>query len=171
MVHRPPESQRIADWRWRLLLGLALLLIAFGLQKSQGSRAETTRDGEAPTKSWLEMDLRWEPAGQLGQGIYANGGPEARFSAAKAVSEGGGAEGLVEPRLAVFTARPLDLNRIDFDTLRVLKGVGPKMAAAIIAYRQNHGPFRRLGDLLEVKGVGPAKFKELSRCLALKSGD
>lgn len=169
MVNKPAELVSFADWSWRLLIGLALLLIAFGLQKRQGRRVETTRNGVVPTKSWPAMDLRWEPAGQHGQGIYANGGPEARFSAAEVVSEEGGAESLVEPRLAVFTARPLDLNRIDFDTLRVLQGVGPKMAAAIIAYRQNHGPFRRLEDLLEVKGVGPVKFKELSRRLAVKS--
>jgi competence ComEA-like helix-hairpin-helix protein len=151
------------DWRGRLLIGLALLLIAVGHQKFQGSTTETTSKALEMKEAWVEMDLRWEPQGRLGQGIYVDSGKDTRLSDAEERRLG-------EPRLAVFTYRPLDLNRIDFDGLRVLKGVGPKLATAIIGYRQNHGPFGRIEDLLEVKGVGPAKFKELSRSLVVSGG-
>lgn len=169
MFKKTSEVVNFADWRWRLLLCLALLLIAAGMAKGYGSGVETTSKVSVTPESWLEMGLRWEPEGRLGQGVYANGDKDARLSAAMVVGEGAGEKSPAEPRLAVFIFRPLDLNRIDFETLRVLKGVGPKMAAAIIAYRQNHGPFLRIEDLLEVKGVGPAKFKVLCRSLAVKA--
>lgn len=35
-----------------------------------------------------------------------------------------------------------------------LDSIGPKKARAIIQYRQQHGDFKRIDDLLEVKGIG-----------------
>ena len=157
----------MVDWRWRLLFVLALLLVATGVLRNHLSRTQGPRSpGETP-RCWLELDLRWESEGPHGQGIYSAGGREISSAVIPAAGEAIAAS-LVEPRLAVLTFRPLDLNRIDFDTLRVLKGVGPKMAAAIIAHRRNHGPFQRIEELLEVKGVGPAKLKFLRRNLAVR---
>ncbi len=42
--------------------------------------------------------------------------------------------------------------------LEELPGVGPATAAAIVAHRRVHGPFRRVEDLLEVKGIGETKL-------------
>lgn len=51
---------------------------------------------------------------------------------------------------------PINVNQADQLTLsRALKGVGPKKADAIIAYRTDNGPFKRLHDLLQVRGIGP----------------
>lgn len=155
------------DWRWKLLCGLALLLLAVSaMPAGDGLIVSPAGRGETPA-AWSDMDLSWRSEGLRGQGIYS---PEVTGSRSVAdLEEAGAEEGLVEPRLAVLTYRPMDLNRVDFDTLRALKGVGPKMAAAIVAYRRSHGPFRRIEELREVKGVGPAKFKLLSRSLAVKS--
>ncbi|MFB5189988.1 ComEA family DNA-binding protein [Alicyclobacillus fastidiosus] len=49
----------------------------------------------------------------------------------------------------------IDLNTADEATLETLPGVGPKRAEDIVAYRQSHGPFHSVSDLLQVKGVGP----------------
>ncbi|SDK02674.1 competence protein ComEA [Ferrimonas sediminum] len=35
-----------------------------------------------------------------------------------------------------------------------LKGVGTRKAEAIVAYREQHGPFTELAQLAEVKGIG-----------------
>ena len=56
---------------------------------------------------------------------------------------------------------PLDLNTATAEQLEELPGVGPSTAAAILAYRQQHGPFRSVDQLLEVRGIGEARLAEL----------
>ncbi len=52
-------------------------------------------------------------------------------------------------------AERVDINRADAATLaRVLEGVGPNKAKAIVEYRRRHGPFRRPEDLARVRGIG-----------------
>ena len=58
-------------------------------------------------------------------------------------------------------AAPVDLNRAAAADLDTLPGVGPATAAAIIAWRQENGGFRRVEDLLEVPGIGPARLERL----------
>ncbi len=53
---------------------------------------------------------------------------------------------------------PIDLNAADATQLDVLPGVGPTTAKAIVAYRNAHGRFRSVTDLLAVPGIGPAKL-------------
>lgn len=55
----------------------------------------------------------------------------------------------------------IDVNTADAASLsRHLKGVGEKKAQAIVAYREEHGPFRSLRDLEHVKGIGPALLRK-----------
>jgi competence protein ComEA len=57
--------------------------------------------------------------------------------------------------LASFGALAVDVNNADAATLAAeLQGVGPAKAAAIVAYREANGPFKRLKDLTKVKGIG-----------------
>jgi competence protein ComEA len=55
-------------------------------------------------------------------------------------------------------APPLDLNQATLEQLEALPGVGPTTAQAIIDYRSRHGPLSSVDDLLEVRGIGPAKL-------------
>ncbi len=48
----------------------------------------------------------------------------------------------------------IDINRATAEELDKLPGIGPTRAAAIIAWREEHGPFRYPEDLLQVKGIG-----------------
>lgn len=56
---------------------------------------------------------------------------------------------------------PLDLNTATAEQLEDLPGVGPSTASAILAYRQEHGRFRSVDELLEVRGIGDARLAEL----------
>ena len=47
----------------------------------------------------------------------------------------------------------VDLNTSDAETLQTLPGIGPAKAAAIIAYREEHGPFAALQDVANVPGI------------------
>jgi competence protein ComEA len=42
-----------------------------------------------------------------------------------------------------------------------LPGIGPSLAKEIIAYRESHGAFATVEDLLLVPGIGPAKLASL----------
>jgi competence ComEA-like helix-hairpin-helix protein len=56
---------------------------------------------------------------------------------------------------------PLDLNAADSAGLERLSGIGPYMAARIVAYRTRHGPFGTPDDLLKVGGIGPATLARI----------
>jgi len=55
----------------------------------------------------------------------------------------------------------VNLNTADAATLDTLPGVGPATAAKIIAWREQHGRFEAIEDLLDVGGIGEAKFDSL----------
>ncbi len=56
----------------------------------------------------------------------------------------------------------VDLNRATAAELEQLPGIGPSLAAAIVTWRTDHGPFKRIDDLLDVPGIGPAKLGSLA---------
>ncbi len=56
---------------------------------------------------------------------------------------------------------PLDLNRASAAELERLPGIGPALAARIIAYRDSVGRFRAVDDLDRVRGIGPALLERL----------
>ena len=55
----------------------------------------------------------------------------------------------------------LSLNNATAEELTELKGVGEVTAQAIVAYREEHGGFKDVEELLEVSGIGPAKLAQL----------
>jgi competence protein ComEA len=57
---------------------------------------------------------------------------------------------------------PIDLNTADATALDSLPGVGPVMAAAIVAYRQQHGAFTSVDQLQAIPGIGPARFAQIA---------
>ncbi|PMZ93576.1 MULTISPECIES: ComEA family DNA-binding protein [unclassified Pseudomonas] len=65
----------------------------------------------------------------------------------------------VELQAATSSAQmgTVDLNQADALTLQnELNGIGKAKAEAIVAYREAHGPFQSVDELLEIKGIGNA---------------
>jgi competence protein ComEA len=52
----------------------------------------------------------------------------------------------------------VNINTASMSDLDTLSGVGPSTAKAIIDYRTKNGPFGSIEDLLNVRGIGPAKL-------------
>lgn len=64
----------------------------------------------------------------------------------------GGADGSAED------AAMVNVNTADATELESLPGVGPVTAEAIIAHREENGPFTSVDQLLDVNGIGDAKL-------------
>ncbi|MFC6298393.1 competence protein ComEA [Pseudomonas sp. CCM 7893] len=55
----------------------------------------------------------------------------------------------------------VNLNTADVETLkRDLSGVGAAKAMAIVNYRDNHGPFASVDELLQVNGIGKSLLEK-----------
>jgi competence protein ComEA len=62
--------------------------------------------------------------------------------------------------LPAFAATPVNINTADAATIAsALDGIGLSKAKAIVAFREEHGPFKSIDDLTQVKGIGPATLK------------
>lgn len=61
----------------------------------------------------------------------------------------------------------VDLNTATAQELDTLPGVGPSTAAAILAYRDEHGRFASVDELLEVRGIGDAKLEAMRAQVAV----
>ena len=55
----------------------------------------------------------------------------------------------------------IDLNAADAYDLDRLPGIGPAKAEAILTYREEHGPFQSVDDLLSVSGIGEVTLENL----------
>ena len=73
--------------------------------------------------------------------------------------EAAGAGGVLE-RSNTGTAK-VNLNTASKEQLMTLKGIGEARAEAIIAYRQEFGPFTRIEDIMEVSGIKEAAFQKI----------
>jgi competence protein ComEA len=55
----------------------------------------------------------------------------------------------------------ININTASKEQLTELPGVGPAIADNIIAFRQENGRFEKIEDIMNVSGIGDAKFKRL----------
>ena len=68
--------------------------------------------------------------------------------------------------LSVLTASlslaAVNINTASSSELEALPGIGPAKAAAILEYREQHGPFLEPDGLLEVPGIGETLFGDIA---------
>lgn len=81
-------------------------------------------------------------------------------------SKGGAGEAKTAGGPSAGGSAPAQGNRVNLNTataadLDALPGIGPALAERILAYRQQHGGFRKVEQLLDVAGIGPKTFEEL----------
>ena len=61
----------------------------------------------------------------------------------------------------------VNLNTADAGQLQRLPGIGPAMAARILAYREQAHGFQKIDELMEVGGIGPKKFAKIAPLVKL----
>lgn len=65
---------------------------------------------------------------------------------------------------ALFFSK-ISLSKADYDILLTIPGVGPVLAAKIIAFRDRKGEIKELGELLQVYGIGEKKLAKIKEYL------
>ena len=70
------------------------------------------------------------------------------------------------------TARPTATTMVNINTASAvefeeLPGVGAKTAALIVEYRQKNGPFKKVEELMNVRGIGEKSFLKLKDQLTI----
>lgn len=64
-------------------------------------------------------------------------------------------------------ALPCNINQATLDELVALPGIGPALAARIVAYRSEHGPFTSVEALLDIQGIGPQNLQEFAHLITV----
>jgi competence protein ComEA len=67
-------------------------------------------------------------------------------------------------------ANPVNLNSATVTQLQTLPGIGASAAQRIVEYRQKNGTFKKIEELMNVKGIGEKSFLKL-KPLVTVSGD
>lgn len=62
----------------------------------------------------------------------------------------------------------VNINTAALADLDTLPGVGPVTAQAILDYRAQHGPFQRVEDIQDVRGIGAAKFEKMRERITVR---
>ncbi len=62
----------------------------------------------------------------------------------------------------------IDINHAPEEILINLKGIGPALAKRIIEYRNTHGNFKTVDELINVRGIGEAKLKNMRDQIIIK---
>ncbi len=65
---------------------------------------------------------------------------------------------------------PIDVNAADTTQLIAVPGIGPVLAKRIVEFRDRHGKFRSLNDLLKVKGIGAKKLEKIRPYIKIGHG-
>lgn len=65
----------------------------------------------------------------------------------------------------------VDLNSASVDLLKYISGIGDKLAAAIVSYRDQHGLFGTRTQLRDIDGFGEKTFEQAAGFLRIKNGD
>jgi competence ComEA-like helix-hairpin-helix protein len=86
------------------------------------------------------------------------------------VSAGAGVETSEPIAGAHDTYLRLDLNTAGLEHLMALPGIGPKKAEAIVEWRESKGPFREVGELLNIRGIGEKTLERIRAYIYVETG-
>ena len=93
---------------------------------------------------------------------------ESRLEAAEEEAEEPAEEVTEETEPA--TVFPLNINTATIPELDELPGIGPVLAQRIVDYREAHGGYKAVEELVKVNGIGDAKLMEILDLITVETG-
>jgi len=138
--------------------------------------------GPATAEEWLNAEMRTQSAlpggnapaiSEVSAGAGVGGGkstgvvPNARSDSPRA-DAGYPVTGVSANSASTGTDLRVPINTAPASELQKLPGIGPRLAERIIAFRNQSGGFATVEQLLEVKGIGPARLDRLRPLVVLR---
>ena len=75
----------------------------------------------------------------------------------------------VGEKVVTNSAEKIDVNTASKRSLEEIKGIGPTLADRIIQYREEHGPFEKVEDIVSVKGVSEKLLEKINSQITVVS--
>ncbi len=168
----------IVGWRWYTS---TFLLPSSLLESIEREAEDTATDMEKPAAMMVHVAGAVKNPGvyslllgaRASDAVAAAGGPlpeadEHLFNLAQPLYDGQRIAIPFKARVALpdgVSAVPLctriNINTASASELETLPGIGPTRAAAIVKYREQHGFFKDIGELIEISGIGPKTLENL----------
>lgn len=141
-----------------------ILLIWFGLLTSSQLYAEPPRLLHTTFEQYAKQQQQHDQQlmnNQVSANSNATSKTQPSTKAASTSTSNPTSKPISKASSAKNNATPVNINQADESSLAAaLVGVGPAKAKAIVAYRQQNGAFKRVEDLVLVKGIGPATLEK-----------
>ena len=61
----------------------------------------------------------------------------------------------------------VNINTATAEELCALPGIGEVLAGKIITYRNEHGQFKNIDEIMNVSGIGTGKFEKIKNCITI----
>lgn len=87
------------------------------------------------------------------------------------VDQGDLAKSLEDVVISCVNAVGVEVNTASPQLLSYVSGLGPALAKNLVAWRDEHGPFRRRDQLTKVPRLGPKAFEQAAGFLRIREGD
>ena len=68
---------------------------------------------------------------------------------------------------AVSSASLININTATLQQLDSLPSIGPVTAQSIVTYREQHGAFQHIEDIMNVSGIGPVTFDKIQNLITV----
>ncbi|MFQ5818041.1 MAG: ComEA family DNA-binding protein [Terriglobia bacterium] len=64
--------------------------------------------------------------------------------------------------------KKININTATLEELATLPGIGPKIAERVVRYREKNGAFRKIEELLIIRGISRKKFEKIGRLISVE---